>query len=773
MSSFVVSGSQRPMPCHRAATGTSVVEGAVMQAFGSLHSLSVLRHGRSRRLAALALSMGLVLGSMLLSAAAGGPHDGAAQQARTNISLTFDRGASSQLDAARLLEAYGLTGTFYVNTATVGTDGFLTRADLDALAADGNEVGGHTVSGKRLSDMPTDEVNRQICTDRNTLLSWGFDATSFAYPGGHDATAEAAARHCGYNTARDTGGPYPPSSCLDCAPAQPLPPANAFRTTTADAVDPTWTLGDLQRLVRRAERAGGWQTLVFHDICDGCSRTSISPDLFERFLHWLSDRKRSSTAVSTVGSVVGGQAKAAVLPVPAAAPPGPGDNAVRNPSLEDASCWSAAGDGMNTPVHDRVADPHTGAFAARLRMPEYTDGYAMSAQSQDLGACAPSVAAGERYTMSAWYRSDAPVRFVVHQRNGIGQWRYWTTGPSLPATDTWRKASWTTPAVPAGTAGVSFGLALAEVGTLTSDDYTFSAKKKRETDDEIFGDGDGFSELTFDAYACLSDALAPASGVGILAPGGVDGGGTSPGSGGEPAPGQPEPPSGDDPGTGPDPDDPDPGHDDPGPGGSVDVDADAGVDVAGAAEVDLGLLARVDASSEEGPSVTAGVATRADVAGLVEVDAAAVLGLGEGQRLLDVDISAKVLGLGLRLGSVGDEQDGATPTKQATETRTKASSPRHEAKAGGGSKASSVTRHASGTVTKPSRKVEQRATRRQPSTAVRQARPPAAGSGGGKTSGHGTTAPARDEDKPKKPPTTAPPPSGGLIGGLLGGLLGG
>lgn len=745
-----------------------------MQAFDSLHSLLALRHGRSRRVGALALSASLVLGSMLLSAAAAVPHGGAAQQARTNISLTFDRGAASQLEAARLLKAHQLTGTFYVNTATVGTDGFLSRADLDALAADGNEIGGHTVSGRRLTDLPADEVNRQICTDRNTLRSWGFDATSFAYPGGHDATAEAAARHCGYTTARDTGGPYPPSSCLDCAPAQSLPPANAYRTTTADAVDPTWTLRDLQRLVRRAERTGGWQTLVFHDICDGCSRTSISPNVFDRFLEWLTDKKRPSTAVSTVGRVVGGQARDAVLPIPPAAPPGPDDNAVQNPSLEDASCWRAAGEGANTPVHDRVVDPHTGTFAARLRVGAYTDGYAMSAQTQDLGACAPSVAAGKRYTMTAWYRSDMPTRFVVHQRNGIGQWRYWTSGPDLPAAGTWRKASWTTPAVPAGTVGVSFGLALAAVGTLTTDDYSFSEKKKGDTEDGTVGGDDSVLEFGFDAYPCLSDALATAGGGGALAPGGNDGG-TSPGSGADPGDGGSghEPPPGDDPGPGTD--EPGPGTDDPKPGGSMDADVE--VDVAGAAEVDLGLLARVDASSEEGPSVTAGVATRAGVAGLVEVDAAAVLDLGKG-NLLDAAVAAKVgkvLDLGLRLGSVA-EGDEAAPAKAAdrskAESADKAKAPRHGAKAGGKSKASQTVRR--GTVSK-SRKVERRVTSREPAAASRPARAPETHSGGGKSSGHGKPAPARDEDKPRKPPTTAPEPprGGGLIGGLLGGLLGG
>lgn len=58
--------------------------------------------------------------------------------------LTFDDGGASALPSARLLDAYGMTGHFFVTTGRIGTPGFATEADLRALAAAGHVVGSHS-----------------------------------------------------------------------------------------------------------------------------------------------------------------------------------------------------------------------------------------------------------------------------------------------------------------------------------------------------------------------------------------------------------------------------------------------------------------------------------------------------------------------------------------------------------------------------------------------------------------------------------------------------
>jgi hypothetical protein len=49
---------------------------------------------------------------------------------------------------------------------------------------------------------------------------------------------------------------------------------------------------------------------------------------------------------------------------------------------------------------------------------------------------------------------------------------YWTSSPYFAAATAWTQAVWTTPALPAGATGISFGLNILGNGSLTTDDYT-------------------------------------------------------------------------------------------------------------------------------------------------------------------------------------------------------------------------------------------------------------------------------------------------------------
>ncbi|MGY1529467.1 polysaccharide deacetylase family protein [Luteimonas sp. A649] len=58
--------------------------------------------------------------------------------------LTFDDGGASSLAAARLLDAHAMTGHFLITSTRIGTPGFVSEADLRALAAAGHVVGSHS-----------------------------------------------------------------------------------------------------------------------------------------------------------------------------------------------------------------------------------------------------------------------------------------------------------------------------------------------------------------------------------------------------------------------------------------------------------------------------------------------------------------------------------------------------------------------------------------------------------------------------------------------------
>ena len=423
----------------------------------------------------------------LLAAAAALVVPVAAQASPANplaVTFTLDDGFTDEIPGQQLLEQYGMVGTFYINSSFIGLPGYMTRSQLDDLAAHGHEVGGHTVSHQDLTTLSADEQSRQICQDRNTLLSWGYPVTSFAYPFANlDPAVEAVARGCGYNSARAVGDLRSPESCADCPTTEAVPPVDPYAIRTPDDIGVTTTLAQLQALVEAAEVDGGWLPLNLHHVCSSdCPAESIPPTVLDGFLAWLAPRTSIGTTVKTVHQVIGGAVRDPVDPV---APPPPGDpgvNTVRNPSLETVStleanlpdCWSAAGYGTNTVTSTRVTDAHTGSYGSRIEVSSLTDGDAKLVPRLDLGDCSSQVAQGRNYRVSAWYKSDVPVFFTLYQRAAIGRWRYWTQSPPLAPQADWTQATWITPVPPATAVAASFGLTIDRVGTLVTDDYSFA-----------------------------------------------------------------------------------------------------------------------------------------------------------------------------------------------------------------------------------------------------------------------------------------------------------
>jgi peptidoglycan/xylan/chitin deacetylase (PgdA/CDA1 family) len=394
---------------------------------------------------------------------------------KTTISLTFDDGNANQMTALPILQSHGMTGTFYIITGYVGAPTYLTRSNIDTIAAAGNEIGGHTVTHPDLTTLPNDEVERQVCTSRNTLASWGYTPESFAYPfADANATDEAIVKQCGYNSARMLGDIASRFGCAGCDAAETIPPADPDYLKALDQVDSTWTLADLQTAVTNAEKKGGWLIYTFHNVCDNVCNgdPSISPALFDQFLTWLQAREASDNlSVQTVGSVVGGSVKPLVTPP---APPAPvnGVNGVQNPGFEQGTqCWYAAGYGTNTPSYTIGAPAHSGTSAGQITMSAYTDGDAKWLQAFDLGGCSPSVTPGQTYSLRAFYQSTAVTQFEVYLRNSVGTWSYWTSSPWFAPAATWTQAAWTTDAIPDGMTGISFGLNVFSTGTISTDDY--------------------------------------------------------------------------------------------------------------------------------------------------------------------------------------------------------------------------------------------------------------------------------------------------------------
>lgn len=110
------------------------------------------------------------------------------------ISLTFDDALVEHLEiAAPILDAYQLSGTFYVHLAA--NQFFQRRSEWSALADRGHELGGHTIfhpavssknwvsSGIAIDDYSLDRMRHELTVANDYLTSIdGFTERSFAYP---------------------------------------------------------------------------------------------------------------------------------------------------------------------------------------------------------------------------------------------------------------------------------------------------------------------------------------------------------------------------------------------------------------------------------------------------------------------------------------------------------------------------------------------------------------------------------------------------------------
>jgi peptidoglycan/xylan/chitin deacetylase (PgdA/CDA1 family)/archaellum component FlaF (FlaF/FlaG flagellin family) len=159
-----------------------------------------------------------------------------------------------------------------------------------------------------------------------------------------------------------------------------------------------------------------------------------------------------------------------------------GGNMLANASLETNTgggstpdCWHHGGTGTFTAAWTYTTNAHSGSRAENVTISSYTSGDAVLNVTQDASACAPRVSPGSAYTLSTWYQSTAPTNIIAWYQNSSGAWVYWTQSKAFAASSGWAQAGWATPAVPSGALALSFGLALASTGSLTTDDYSMVA----------------------------------------------------------------------------------------------------------------------------------------------------------------------------------------------------------------------------------------------------------------------------------------------------------
>jgi peptidoglycan/xylan/chitin deacetylase (PgdA/CDA1 family) len=183
--------------------------------------------------------------------------------------------------------------------------------------------------------------------------------------------------------------------------------------------------------------------------------------------------------------------------VPPPAPPEPtSGNLVSNPSLEtlpanvtpasEPVCFQQAGANVasNVATWSLTSAAHTGSVAEQVNVTNWTAGdrKLVMTQRQSQSSCLAVVTPGKTYSMWVWYTGSWPyqgatptkVSIVTYYRNSAGTWVTWQASPLLAPTSFWNLANFTSAPLPAGATAVSFGLAIAGTGTLTTDDYAMA-----------------------------------------------------------------------------------------------------------------------------------------------------------------------------------------------------------------------------------------------------------------------------------------------------------
>jgi Domain of unknown function (DUF1929) len=152
-------------------------------------------------------------------------------------------------------------------------------------------------------------------------------------------------------------------------------------------------------------------------------------------------------------------------------------NVVVNPDLQQSgsgfpACWSKSGNGVNSYSFATTSKAYSGSTAVQLSVSKYTSGERL-AMITESASCAPSVTAGNQYNLGVHYMSSTPNAVIEVYRHDVKTgWTFWMDLKNLSAAGTYQYATVRTPAIPAGTDQISFGVALYGAGTVITDDYS-------------------------------------------------------------------------------------------------------------------------------------------------------------------------------------------------------------------------------------------------------------------------------------------------------------
>src|SRR5665213_2206645 len=174
------------------------------------------------------------------------------------VTVDFDDGdASTYNNGLPVLLSNSLKGTFYINDGTLGTKGYMTKANVKTLASDGQEIGSHLYQHLDMVSLTSSQLTQQI-TQNNTglqaILGANYLLTDFASPyGSYTSTALDTVMQY-YQSHRTTDGQFNTKANFNP------------RQIHAILVTSTTTPAQVQAWITQAQQQDEWLVLVYHSI---------------------------------------------------------------------------------------------------------------------------------------------------------------------------------------------------------------------------------------------------------------------------------------------------------------------------------------------------------------------------------------------------------------------------------------------------------------------------------------------------------------------------
>jgi peptidoglycan/xylan/chitin deacetylase (PgdA/CDA1 family) len=201
------------------------------------------------------------------------------------VSFTFDDlSKSAVITGAEMLEAHGARGTFYVSGGLVGVDtaNWTSGDDDDVLSLHrrGHEIGCHTFSHRRTSDLDVNSLAGDIACNRRyfDLLDPSMQIETFAYPFGYGSFAHKYLLKSRFATCRSI------VEGVNCGNVDPQ------FLRAMPLIDCQMDRDAIERIFDEAQIHNGWLIFYSHDVATRPSLYGCSPRLLEHALETAAKR---------------------------------------------------------------------------------------------------------------------------------------------------------------------------------------------------------------------------------------------------------------------------------------------------------------------------------------------------------------------------------------------------------------------------------------------------------------------------------------------------